>query len=146
MELFTYGTLMDADIMNVLLGRTLTFRKGFLNGYARHPVESTCYPGLIPAENAQTKGIVYHGLLPDDWPLLDWFEDVLYSRETVLVEMDTGPLVEAQVYVVQPDQVSALNLDADWCFEKFKREDYPTYAPMCRDARVQYLQQKRLHS
>ena len=142
-DLFTYGTLMDADIMAALLGRSLTFQKALLNGYARHPVVQACYPGLIPAGNAQTEGTVYRSLQPEDWPILDWFEDTLYERQAAIAELDNGNQVDVQVYVVQADQVSALNLDADWCFQNFKLHDYHEYLPMCHEARAHYFQQKR---
>jgi hypothetical protein len=137
---------MDAEIMAALLGRSLTFQKGLLSGYARYPVAEACYPGLIPAGNARTEGTVYRSLQPEDWPILDWFEDTLYERQAAIAELDNGNQVDVQVYVVQADHVSALNLDTNWCFEYFKLHDSQEYLAMCHEARTHYFQQKQSHS
>lgn len=140
MELFTYGTLMDADIVAALLGRTPPFRPGVLTGYARHPVRNACYPGLVRSVDARTEGRVYRGLNAEDWSILDEFEDVLYARQAAEVELDGGQRVTAQVYVVPPENRSFLDLDRPWCFEDFKRREYPAYLLMCQSSSRQDVQ------
>ena len=49
---FCYGTLMSADVLQVLLSRVPPMVQAILRDHSRHPVRGRVYPGIIPAPPA----------------------------------------------------------------------------------------------
>jgi len=59
-DLFTYGSLMCADIMAQVAGAQLQSSPAVLNGYRRYLVRGEQYPGIVADADGQVAGIVYH--------------------------------------------------------------------------------------
>ncbi len=120
MNVFAYGTLMHPDVMRVVTGSLRTYQSALLPGYARYRVRGEFYPGLIPAQAAQTSGVLYRGLVRTEVRKLDAFEGVLYERRRVLVRLAGGEWLEAQAYVVVPSCRHRLS-DQPWSLDAFAR-------------------------
>ena len=101
--LFTYGSLMCADIMAAVAGATFPAVPAVLPGFCRLCVRDEQYPGVVPAEHGTVAGIVYHGLGPGAWSRLDRFEGEMYVRLPVLVRNASGCEARVQCYVVRPE-------------------------------------------
>lgn len=64
MQLFFYGTLMDQDVCEVVIGRAMTARlePAFISGFRRVCVAERSYPMLLPHAAGKVEGILAHGL------------------------------------------------------------------------------------
>ena len=164
---FVYGTLMSEEVLQTLLGRLpeMDPRPAYLPpGYSRHPVKGRVFPGVIrhPASRETTttttttttnnnvrtervEGILLSGISPEDWTILDWFEDTAYDRCSVPVSLqDPGAatpsddddddddndvateIVDADVYLWTAG-TEYLDLESSWDFEEFRTEKLPWY-------------------
>src|SRR5687767_13312084 len=114
LPLFIYGSLRDPRVRAQLFGprSDLTTCPATLRGYMRQTVPSFDYPFLVPADAAaedQVTGELLLGLWPDDYAVLDGYEDLdegLYLRAAVTVETPHGP-VDAWAYVRGPNAPTA---------------------------------------
>ena len=156
---FVYGTLMSEEVLQTLLGRLpeMDPRPAYLPpGYSRHPVKGRVFPGVIrhPASRETTttttttttnnnvrtervEGILLSGISPEDWTILDWFEDTAYDRCSVPVSLlrdagavtpndETEEIVDADVYLWTAGS-EFLDLESSWDFEEFRTEKLPWY-------------------
>jgi len=84
-----------------------------LENYACYTVRGEVFPGIVPEQDAQTRGVVYSGLGVAQLGRLDEFECDFYQRRRVVVsDADERPL-EAWTYVVRPDAYNVLT-DQPW--------------------------------
>ncbi len=119
MHLFTYGTLMDPEIMRKVSGGTFASFQTALCNYQRYTVRDQPYPGMIAKKGGRVEGVVYLDLSPAALERLDLFEGEMYSRETVVVNRgDDGCALEVFAYVVKPKYAHLLTTDA-WDFQQF---------------------------
>ncbi|QID17166.1 gamma-glutamylcyclotransferase [Nitrogeniibacter mangrovi] len=118
---FTYGSLMCEDIFTAVTGLVLRPEAAVLEGYARHPVIGTDYPGVRRRDGARVPGRLYRNVSPAGVAYLDRFEGDEYRRERLEVTLCDGHTVAAWVYVF--DTAQGHRLDAGpWDFEHFLRE------------------------
>jgi len=110
MNIFTYGTLMIADVMYAVTTRKFRFVEANLRGYARFTVKGESYPGIIPVTDAVTAGIIYFNVDDPSLARLDIFEGELYQRTTVRVETQGGKILNAETYVIKPEYRDYLSL------------------------------------
>lgn len=115
---FTYGTLMCPDIMEEVTGRGHRCESGVLQGFLRSALKGEVYPGIIPREDCDVRGIVYWDVSPEAWRRLDKFEGDLYERRRVQIELSDGSCLSAGAYVVKPEFTSRLSLE-DWRPDRF---------------------------
>jgi len=116
--IFTYGTLMCADIMGEVAGYLPSQEPGLLAGYTRYRIRGEEYPGMIPSEGGRTEGVVYLDVSRAALARLDDFEGELYERQPVGIVLKTGETLEAEAYVVKPEYRSRLEPE-EWSFEAF---------------------------
>ena len=93
LPLFVYGTLQDADMRELVLGRRLPphqIESADAPGYrvAHYPDRS--YPALLAAPEQTARGLLLRGLSPLDMALLDAFEGDEYRRADIEV-LACGP-------------------------------------------------------
>ena len=121
MNIFAYGTLMISEIMYAVTNREFRFTDATLRGYVRFTVKGESYPGIIPAADAVTIGIIYVGV--DEWSLerLDAFEGDLYQRTPVRVETEKEDVLNAETYVIKPRYKSCLS-SKEWNAKEFARK------------------------
>jgi len=120
-NVFTYGSLMCADIMAAVCGENSTFENGVLAGYRRYAVRGEDYPGVLPetcAKSAEVAGIVYRDVSDEGLRRLDVFEGDYYQRRSVRVQLVDGQFIAAEAYIFRP-QFRGLLADWPWDFEHF---------------------------
>ena len=118
MNIFTYGTLMIADVMYAVTTREFRFVDAILRGYARFMVKGESYPGIIPVTDAVTEGIIYFDADELSLERLDAFEGDLYQRTPIQAETQEGKILNAETYVVKPEYRDYLS-SKGWDVEEF---------------------------
>ena len=126
MNLFAYGTLMDADIMTEVSGGRFRSRKATLAGYVRKTVRGEVYPAIIRQADSCVDGMVYFDVSSQAFERLDIYEGELYDRQRVVVACDDGESVTAWTYVIAASEAHRLSTD-DWSFENFLKKDKPHF-------------------
>ena len=129
--LFTYGSLMLPEVMEILAGRRLPSRAAVIAGYARHALRGVVYPAVVPAAGARVAGVLWEGLDAAALALIDRFEGELYERAACEAEVAGGGGVAAQVYVLAPAYRARL-LAHDWDEAEFRRLHLTRYLEGCR--------------
>ena len=118
MRLFTYGSLMFADVWDRIVGRSFATSPAELHGFDIFRVRGATYPGIVAAAStSRVAGIVYHRL--DDPTLLriDEFESEFYRRQRVHVVDASGQCLPCWAYVVPAQSAELLSEDrwtASW--------------------------------
>jgi len=95
--LFVYGTLMDADIRALVLGRQPGLRDAECAGARAVFLPGRVYPGLLAAAGARAPGLLLDGLTSDEMAALDAYEGGEYTRRVIEVSSG-GRSVQAQTY------------------------------------------------
>ncbi|EEF34406.1 Protein AIG2, putative [Ricinus communis] len=125
-RVFVYGSLLEEDIVRVLLKRVPRSSPAVLHGFHRFSIKGRVYPAILPVSNnsSHVAGKVLFGISDPELRILDIFEDVEYQRTTVDVSlMDGGrsssQILQAHTYVwenkTDPD------LFGEWDFEEWKK-------------------------
>ena len=124
-SVFTYGTLQFPEVMQAVTGLDLKPVAATLSAYQRFKIKEKTFPGLIQKENSITDGMLYRDLDIDAIESLDHFEDVMYER--CLVDIQVGNEIEqAFVYVTQKEYEDCL-LNEEWSLDEFKRKYLKLY-------------------
>lgn len=126
-HIFTYGSLMFAEVWQPLVGGRYRSEPAVLPGYRRFAVPGVAYPGIVAAPGQEVAGLLYRDVAPDDLARLDLFEGAEYRREALPVTLADGSVLVAETYVwLDHGRLS----DAAWLPEAFRlREFIMTYAP-----------------
>jgi gamma-glutamylcyclotransferase (GGCT)/AIG2-like uncharacterized protein YtfP len=119
-DLFTYGSLMCADIMAQVVGAQLHSSSAVLSGYQRFVVRGEQYPGIVAHSGGKVAGRVYHGITQVSWERLDRFEGEMYERQQVVVSYQNGRKTEVDCYVIRPEFINRLTT-IEWDFDTFLR-------------------------
>lgn len=134
--IFTYGSLMCADIMSAVTGLTVVGVSATLHGYRRYAVVGEHYPGAVVENDRSVEGVLYTGLSSAALNRLDAFEGDCYLRKPVTVVSEGGRLIEAQCYVWHDAFIAQL-APWDWSFSHFlsrgKDEFLARYIGFARD-------------
>jgi gamma-glutamylcyclotransferase (GGCT)/AIG2-like uncharacterized protein YtfP len=124
-ELYTYGTLQVAAIIERIVGRPLSGVPARLDGYARFRVRGRVYPAIVEAAGGEVSGVLYAGLEPAELDRLDFYEGDLYERREVSVW--AGAVAQrAATYVLRPALRHELS-DEPWDLDGFLRDHLDDY-------------------
>jgi hypothetical protein len=96
MRFFFYGTLLDSDVMALVLGRRLppeAFRAAALPGHARRRVKGASYPIVVRDASCEVSGMVVGGLSSRDVARLSAYEGPRYRIAPLKVRAG-GRMVE----------------------------------------------------
>ncbi len=112
-RLFAYGTLLDANTVESIIGEGLIGTVAWLPAHRRVRLKGLPYPGLVVHTASKTEGRMYDGVRPAHWKKLDDYEGPVYERVKVMVLLADGSLTEAFTYALAP---KALHLaeDEEW--------------------------------
>lgn len=121
-RLFAYGTLQYPGLLQQLLGRIPPHRPARLQGYARYTVNGADYPGIVPEAGCCTEGIVLQGIQAGEWERLDQYEDDLYERKIVTLNLEGGGEMTAFAYIIPEANRQALS-NQPW---QKKQSNFPT--------------------
>lgn len=127
MNLFAYGTLMCADIMQQVAGCLPDQAPASLGNYRRCRISGEEYPAIAGQPGAAVQGLVYLDVPEAAWLRLDRFEGGMYARRTVLVDCPDGKSLAADTYVFR-DEFAHLLLPAEWSYEEFLRSGKKRFA------------------
>lgn len=119
-QVFTYGSLMCADIMSAVCGYPLSGQPADINGYRRLSVKAELYPGMIPDPGCAVVGVLYDGVTMSALARLDAFEGDYYRRECLVVTDRQGERSGAYAYVFRRRFYHLLS-DREWCFDTFQK-------------------------
>jgi len=115
--LFIYGTLLDDDLRQIVLGRPIENAPAVLNGYACKSVAGRLFPALEPQPDAQTLGAVIQGLTEPDLRAIDFYLDAaLFARMPTKISLN-GQIVQAVVHLPCDPR---LLLEGDWSLSEHR--------------------------
>ena len=126
MDLFCYGSLEFAEVMQAVTGRTFAAEPAWLPDFARYRVRDGEYPGLVREPGARTAGTLFRGLDAASREALDRFEGALYERQVRQVELRDGRREAADVYVVVAARRAELTREP-WDKARFGRDHLETF-------------------
>jgi gamma-glutamylcyclotransferase (GGCT)/AIG2-like uncharacterized protein YtfP len=126
MNIFTYGTLMIPEVMAAVTTREFRSIDAILKGYARFTVKGESYPGIIPATDAVTEGIIYFDVDKLSLERLDAFEGDLYQRIQIMAETKEKETLNADTYVIKPKFRSYLS-SLEWNIKEFAQKHLKTF-------------------
>jgi gamma-glutamylcyclotransferase (GGCT)/AIG2-like uncharacterized protein YtfP len=97
-RLFVYGTLLDADQLHAVTGRTFPTRPARLAGW-RRVWPPGGWPDVVPDAGTHVDGAVVEDIDDRALAALDAYEDAgrLYRREDATVTVD-GAAISCQLY------------------------------------------------
>lgn len=122
---------MIADVMYAVTTRKFRFVEANLRGYARFTVKGESYPGIIPATDAITAGIIYYNVDEPSLARLDIFEGELYQRTPIQAEAQGGKILNAETYVIKPEYRDYLS-SKGWDVNKFTKTYLETFLESCQ--------------
>jgi len=128
-NIFAYGTLMLPEVVEALTGNLFAPKVAVLNGYSRYVFKGRCYPGIIEDENGSVEGVLYTKVDDLTLSIFDWFEDVLYERLLLTVQIENES-IQAFTYIVPKKNHKKLD-KLPWSLEKFIENYSKTYIQKC---------------
>lgn len=87
---FFFGTLMDADVLGVVLGRVVLDRElepAILDGFERLRVRGERYPTLRPRPDGHLNGILISGLTAQEISRITFYEGEEYRLSEITLEV-----------------------------------------------------------
>lgn len=136
-DVFTYGTLLVAEVMEAVAGARFASVPARLDGWERLCVRDAVYPGVRAVAGASVDGVLWLGV-PDAALLrLDRFEGEMYERRVVRVATADGAR-DAQVYVIPRANEHLLD-PVPWDLDRFRREHLARYLEHCRTGEIAEL-------
>lgn len=115
---FTYGSLMCAEIMSAVCGYPLVGEPATVKDFRRLSVKGEVYPGLIPQSGSEVSGILYRGISGAALARLDAFEGAYYRRQRVSVYTSPAGILQGYCYVFRSQYYYLLG-DEPWDFDSF---------------------------
>ncbi|KAL1862715.1 hypothetical protein Daus18300_008359 [Diaporthe australafricana] len=81
--LFAYGSLLIDEVIAALLDRVPEHEPARAPGYRVSQLPGQSYPGLVHDGSSEAPGRIYCGISPEEWALLDAFENPMYEVQVV---------------------------------------------------------------
>jgi hypothetical protein len=102
-NLFFYGTLMDADVREIVCGRPLdVVEPAIAQGFRRVHVAGRHYPMLLPHASGWVDGTLVTGVDPEAVHRLQVYEGWEYALHPIKVRTNSGHIVMAHVFLCPP--------------------------------------------
>ena len=119
-HVFTYGSLMFADVFGEVTGQLNHSRPAILTRWRRYGLRGLTYPGAVRTDHADDciEGVLWLDVAPAAIAKLDLFEGEQYRRVTVQVQTVDGLSHEAQIY----EWLLHSQLEGAWSPERFSRD------------------------
>ncbi|HET6521971.1 MAG TPA: gamma-glutamylcyclotransferase family protein [Geminicoccaceae bacterium] len=132
MAFFFFGTLMDRDVLERVLGRPVPEEQlaaARLPGYRRVRAAAASYPALLPCDGGVVEGIVLRVASPRDEARILHFEEAEYEAHVLPVHLaDDGRRLEARVFMALDSMGFT---EESWDLESWAREHKATYLIRC---------------
>lgn len=130
-HLFTYGTLEIPEVMEAVTGKSWASAEARTKGFAKFLLKGRIYPGMIAARGAVCSGRVYYHIDRRTLEILDAFEDEVYTRERIDVEVEQGRSMEAYAYLIPPQHRDCLT-STPWKADEFRTRHLVHYLEACK--------------
>ncbi len=138
MAYFFYGTLMDPDVLAVVLGRRLDRGEtvpATLAGYRRVRTVREPYPMLLPTPGAIVEGVVLLEPSVEDERRIAFFEEDEYTERWLPVRLADGREIPVRVFFA----LRALGCsDRPWDLRCWARKHKARYLELCREWMREY--------
>ena len=131
MPVFTYGTLEIPEVMEALTGRSWASAEAWAKGFAKFLLKGRIYPGMTGAQGSICSGRVYYHIDPRTLEILDAFEDEVYTRDRIEVEVEGGRPLQAYAYLIRPQDRECLTA-TPWQLDEFKSKHLVRYLEACK--------------
>ncbi|MDA8230701.1 MAG: gamma-glutamylcyclotransferase [Magnetospirillum sp.] len=105
MRLFFFGTLMDPEVREIVMGRALpadAIETGVAQGFRRVFVAGRHYPMLLPHASGWVEGTLVSGLDAETVHRLQVYEGWEYALHPIQVRTGSGQTVMAHVFLCPP--------------------------------------------
>ncbi|MCA9235503.1 MAG: gamma-glutamylcyclotransferase [Planctomycetales bacterium] len=127
MHLFTYGTLMFAEVWRRVVPREFATEQATVRGYRVRRAAGELFPVMMPAEaDAAVTGVVYFDVDVASLALLDEYESTLYDRVGLTAVLPDGRQIECQGYVLPHDKACFAS-NEPWTPEWFREHGLRRY-------------------
>jgi gamma-glutamylcyclotransferase (GGCT)/AIG2-like uncharacterized protein YtfP len=121
--LFVYGSLQFPEVLFALIDRVPDHEPVAVEGWRVARLPERVYPGLVPAEGIAS-GYLLTGMTPEEWKVIDAFEDPVYELKRV-------ELVDGRIGWTYACNPGAKVDEGDWSAEEFQEQELPTYVERC---------------
>jgi hypothetical protein len=123
MRFFFFGTLMDADILSLVIGRTVNdgaLRPARLPGFRRVAVKAATYPIILRDEGASVDGVIVDGISVRERALLEDYEGTRYRLVSRPIVFNEEP---GHALVFEPVESAFESSGEDWDFERWRNQE-----------------------
>jgi hypothetical protein len=139
MRVFFFGSLMDRDLVRLVLDREiedLVFTAAELLGYERRRAKEESFPIIVPTPGGRVDGLLVEGLTITDVERIRWYESDDYDLRPCLVGIEERRH-EAHVFLatetLEPEQT-------EWDFEHWVRTEKSMCIALATEIMAQYGQ------
>lgn len=120
-SIFVYGTLLNDEIVDLLLKSKPTKCDAVLNDYKRVTVLGEVFPAIFPEKNSQVKGAIMTGLSDHHIDILDEYESFCYERKQVTVSLVDNTQYPCETFICKPEYKDLLSSEA-WSNKNFRQK------------------------
>ncbi len=106
--IFIYGTLLDSDILRLVLGREVAAKHHLtatLSGYAKYTYPGDSFPILQTQLDAQATGAVLLELTAEDIDRMHFYEGDEYGFAEIVVTLDDGRVCKAHYNKASDEEI-----------------------------------------
>lgn len=137
MRLFFFGSLMDADLLRLVLDREIDdveHATAEILGYERRRAKNESFPIIVPTPGGRVEGRLVTGLTSAEVARIQWYESDDYALRPCLVKV--GELRrEAHVFLATE---TLEDEGIAWDFEQWVRIEKPMCLTLAREIMSQY--------
>ncbi len=129
LALFTFGTLMDPDVLGIVSQQDLTTlvrETARVDNHVRRWVLDDHYPVLVASPGNHTRGLIIRGLQDEAMSRIEFFEGDEFTLRTLSVENARGQLEEV-CYFADNERHSIS--DEEWLLEQWQASTKPATLP-----------------
>ena len=142
MNLFFYGTLMDAEVRELVCGKPLdAVEPAIAQGFRRVFVAGRHYPMLLPHASGWVEGTLVRGLDTETVHRLQVYEGWEYTLQPIKVRSSAGSMVMAHVFLCPPGIAPKKQ---DWRLDQWQRRHKRTFLPKARELMDRALKSGRM--
>jgi hypothetical protein len=128
-DFFFYGTLVDADVRRLVLGREVSdaaVQPAELAGFQRYAVQQQPFPAAVPQQGATVDGVIMPGASLSDAAMLTCFEGSDYEAQLCRVTSSAagGRDQDAWVFVAS-DRVP--RGEPSWLIDDWRAQHKPAF-------------------
>ena len=142
MNLFFYGTLMDADVRELVCGKPLDrVEPAIAQGFRRVYVAGRHYPMMLPHASGWVEGTLVRGVDPESLHRLQVYEGWEYGLHPIKVRSTSGAMVMAHVFLCPPHITAHKR---DWRLERWQLRHKRAFLPKARQLMDKALKTGRM--